>query len=168
MSSSADGRTQFPRPPLSVTDQRGRELTIEAYDDALDPLMEMYGHFGGTSQSQGLPPRTDHQKRTWLKQLLAEGLNVVARLEATVVGHAVLLPYDDTSELAIFVRPEDQSLGIGTALIRGLLGYGQENGLEHVWLSVSRDNRIAMRLYRSAGFETRDNDRGEFEMERNL
>ncbi|MEF8938063.1 MAG: GNAT family N-acetyltransferase, partial [Halovenus sp.] len=84
------------------------------------------------------------------------------------VGHTVMFPHDDTSELAIFVHPDYQSAGIGTKLIRAVLGYSQREGINHVWLTVARDNRIAIKLYRSAGFEIRDEDRGELEMERDL
>lgn len=168
MSLSPDHRTPFPRPPTTVTDQEDRTLLIDEHTGDATPLLEMYGHFDDESRSQGLPPRNEARIRQWIDGLLEDGLNVVARHGDDVVGHAVLVPHGDTSELAIFVRPAYQATGIGTRLIRGLLGLGQENGLNHVWLTVSRTNRIAMNLYRSAGFETTASNRGEHEMERPL
>lgn len=168
MERSADGRESFSRPAISFTDQKDRDIGVETYTGGPDSLVEMYEQFDGTAQSQGVPPRTSTQIQSWVSHLLEEGKNVIATHGEKSVGHAVLLPYDDTSELAIFVHPEYRSAGVGTKLIRGLLGHGQENGIENVWLTVSRDNRIAMRLYKSAGFEIRDQDRGELEMERNL
>ncbi len=85
-----------------------------------------------------------------------------------MVGRVVLIPYDDTTKLATVVRPAYQKAGVSTHLIRGLLGHGAANGIDHVWLTVSRTNCIAMDLYRSAGFETTAHDRGEGEMERCL
>ncbi|RKD95313.1 GNAT family N-acetyltransferase [Halopiger aswanensis] len=165
---AAAQRTSLPRPPKTFTDREERRISIHEYDGELGPLQEMYAHFGDDSRTQGLPPRSEDRTVEWLSELLEEGLNVVARHEGDVVGHAVLIPYDSTSELAIFVRPAYQSAGIGTHLIGCLLGHGQANGLTHVWLTVARTNRIAMNLYRSAGFEITERDRGEYEMEREL
>jgi ribosomal protein S18 acetylase RimI-like enzyme len=168
MSHVTDHQSEFPRPPTTVTDQEARTITVETYDGDVNPLVEMYTHFDSESRSQGVPPRKESQIREWVSGLLEDGLNVVVCHEGQIVGHAVLVPHDETAELAIFVRPAYQSAGVGTALIRGLLGYGQVHGLEHVWLAVSRDNRIAIRLYRSAGFGVTKRERGEREMEREL
>lgn len=168
MAPVTDQQPRFPRPPTSITDHEGREIESAEYIDGPDPLVEMYSHFDADSRVQGLPPRQEHRIRDWITDLLEEGLNVVARHRGAVVGHAVLLPYDETAELAIFVRPEYQAAGIGTHLIRCLLGHGQVHGLGHVWLSVARTNRIAMNLYRSAGFEIAVRERGEYEMELHL
>jgi len=157
---------QFHHPPQSFTDQDGREITIESDWDEPAPLVEMYEDF--EHSAQGVPPRTRSKIKDWVEYLFDEGLNVVVRHGEGPVGHAVLIPYDDTSELAIFVHPAYQSAGIGTELIQALLANGKRHGIDHVWLTVTHDNRIAMRLYRSAGFEIRDSDRGEFEMEREL
>lgn len=166
-----DGSAEQPPEPESertFTDAKGRHVAIERYADGAEPLVEMYSHFDSRSRSQGLPPQTEEQIRDWLIHVLENGIHVVARHEDTLVGHAMLLPYEDTSELAIFVRPTYQTAGIGTELIDELLAYGRDEGVDHVWLTVSRDNRIAIRLYKSAGFETRLDDRGEVEMERDL
>ena len=163
-----DSQSRYPRPPKTFTDQEGRTISIVAYDDGPEPLVAMYARFGEDSRAQGLPPRQDDRIREWATTLLEDGLNVVARRGDDVVGHAVLIPYDETAELAIFVRPESQSAGIGTHLIGRLLGRGQARGLERVWLSVARTNRIAMNRYRSAGFETTMRERGEYEMELTL
>lgn len=168
MDGPTSGRSTVPELPFSFTDEKGRSIEIVVSEERIDSLVDMYDHFDGTAQSQGLPPRTRERTTDWLEILFADGLNVVAKNGGDPVGHAVLLPYEDTSELAIFVRPDYQSAGIGTELIGGLLHYGRSEDVEHVWLTVSHDNRIAMRLYRSAGFEIRDEDRGEYEMEREL
>ncbi|MDS0278569.1 GNAT family N-acetyltransferase [Halomicroarcula sp. S1AR25-4] len=168
MAPSAEEIRQFPRPPVTFTDQNGRTVDIEAYADGPDPLVAMYTQFDADSRAQGVPPRGETQIRDWVETLLDEGLNVVVWHGEDAVGHAVLVPSRDSSELAIFVHPEYQSAGIGTRLIEVLLGYGQENDLDHVWLAVSRTNHVAMKLYDKVGFETRLRDRAEHEMERPL
>lgn len=153
---------------MTGTDREGRTITVETYTGGSEPLVEMYAQFDDGSRSQGVPPRDESRIRQWVGGLLEDGLNTVVRHEGNVVGHAVLIPYDETAELAIFVQPAYQAAGVGTRLIRGLLGYGRASGLTHVWLTVSRTNRIAMNLYRSAGFETTVRERGEHEMELHL
>lgn len=164
MESSAAEDTAFPRPPQSFTDRAGHEIRLTAYDEEPDPLVSMYLDFGDESRAQGLPPRGESQISKWVENLLSDGLNVVAWHEGSMVGHAVLVPYDETSELAIFVHPDYQTIGIGSRLIRALLGHGQANDLEHVWLAVERTNLVAMNLYKSVGFETTIRDRAEHEM----
>ena len=169
METSGEDARQFPRPPQEFTDGEGRTVTMEAYDGDIEPLVEMYTDFDANSRSQGVPPRKEPAIREWLDGLLGEGLNVVVFHDDRPVGHAVLVPVEDTSsELAIFVHPEYQSAGIGTQLIKVLLGHGQAEGIEHVWLAVSQRNHIAMRVYRSVGFETRLREHVEIEMERDL
>ncbi|MBX0324074.1 GNAT family N-acetyltransferase [Halomicroarcula sp. F13] len=168
MAPSADEVRQFPRPPVTFTDQEDRTVDVEAYTGDPTPLVSMYAEFDSDSRAQGVPPRGEEQIREWVETLLDEGLNVVVWHGEDAVGHAVLVPEGDGSELAIFVHPDYQSAGIGTRLIEVLLGHGQENGFDHVWLAVSRTNHVAMKLYDKVGFETRLRDRAEHEMERPL
>jgi len=168
MAGPDDDVRRFPRPPQTFTDRADRTVIIDAYDGSLDPLVEMYLDFDATHRSQGVPPRKEDQIRAWLDTLFTEGLNVVVHDDDRPVGHAVLMPVDRGAELAIFVHPDYQSAGIGTRLIEVLLGHGQANDIESVWLAVSQDNHVAMRVYRAVGFETRLREGIEIEMEREL
>lgn len=166
MAPATEDVRRFPRPPQPFTDEAGRTVHIETYTGPPDPLVAMYTDFDATHRSQGVPPRGTDRIREWTETLLTEGLNVVVRHDGDVVGHAVLVPVDDGAELAIFVHPAYQSAGIGTRLLEVLLGHGQTNDISNVWLAVSATNHVAIKLYRSVGFETRLRDRAEHEMER--
>jgi len=168
MAAPAEDANRFPRPPQSFTDREDRTVTIDSYTGSPEPLVSMYLDFDANHRSQGLPPRGERRIREWLVTLLDEGLNVVVYHDDRTVGHAVLMPVDRGAELAIFVHPEYQSAGIGTRLIKLLLGHGQEAGIEHVWLAVAQSNHVAMRVYRSVGFQTRLREHVEIEMERDL
>jgi ribosomal protein S18 acetylase RimI-like enzyme len=156
----------FPELPLSFTDKEGREIEIRPYENgeaAFEAVVEMYVDFDLSDRAQGIPPATEPRVRDWFEGLL-EGLNVVAWHDDRAVGHATLVPDEDAYELAIFVHQDYQRAGIGSKLIRGLLGYGRAEGIEKVWLSVERWNHAAVNLYEAVGFETYGTESFEIEM----
>lgn len=168
MSQSGEWQQAFPRPPASFVDEEGRDVRITQPDVDPEPLVELYEGFDDASRAQGLPPRSTERIREWVADLLESGLNLVAEHDGAVVGHATLVPFDGVVELSIFVHPEYQSAGVGTRLLRHLLGLGQEHGVDRVWLAVERGNVPALSLYRSAGFEPAERHGGALEMERAL
>ena len=138
--------------------------------DEHEALVDMYVAFDPEDRAQGIPPVGEESIRNWLDEILAEDcLNVVAWDGDRAVGHATLVPdlgedLDDPAyELAIFVLAEYQAAGIGTRLMKTLLGLGREEDIQHVWLTVERWNRPAVALYEKVGFEP--SDTGSFELE---
>jgi len=157
----------FPAPPETFTDGEGRTVTVEASGLAdFEALVEMYEAFDPADRAQGIPPIQEAAIRDWLDALLSEdSVNVVAGHDGRLVGHAVLVPDDqDGYELAVFVLNEYQGAGIGTHLLEGLLGQGQREGVEKVWLTVERWNAPAITLYEKLGFERTDVESFELEM----
>jgi GNAT superfamily N-acetyltransferase len=157
----------FPRPPISVTDREDRTIDVEAVDaSAFEDLVEMYVEFDPADRAQGIPPVNEEPIREWLESLLEIGsYNVVASHDGSAIGHAMLVPDTDGSyELAVFVLHDYQGAGIGTHLLEALLGHGQAEGVEKVWLTVERWNDAAIGLYRKLGFETSDAESFELEM----
>jgi len=157
----------FPSPPRTVQDAEDRAIELRATDGTdPDPVVEMYVEFDPADRAQGVPPSGEDRIRSWIGTLLEEGLNVLAWHDGAVVGHAVLMPDESagTWELAIFVHQSYQGAGIGSALVRTLLGHGADDGVERVWLTVERWNRPALALYRSVGFEPSDAESFEMEM----
>jgi len=171
MSSTGSQSAEFPAVARSITDQQDRDVRIEQYDGDPAPLEVCYEQFDDESRAQGIPPRSAQRRTAWIEDLL-EGHDVVAWDDGDAVGHAVLMPYDDgedaAAELAVFVRPDHQSAGIGTELVRSLLSLGRREGIQRVTLVVEPSNTIAVSLYRTVGFSVTDKHRGEFAMEREL
>jgi len=159
---------EFPPPPTAFTDREGREIGIRPYegdDEAREALVEMYDSFDPSDRAQGIPPGGEERIREWLEAILpSDCYNVIAWCGDEAAGHATLVPDEDAYELAIFVHQTYQRAGIGTHLIRRLLGHGQANGVEKVWLTVERWNRAAVSLYKKIGFETSDAESFELEM----
>ena len=159
---------EFPVPPTEFTDREERTVEIRPYEgtgEGYESLVEMYDAFDPADRAQGIPPGGEKRIREWLDAILADDcLNVIAWCGDDVAGHATLVPDGDAYELAIFVHQEYQRAGIGTHLIRGLLGHGQSEGVRKVWLTVERWNRAAVSLYKKIGFETSDAESFELEM----
>jgi ribosomal protein S18 acetylase RimI-like enzyme len=157
----------FPEPPESFVDAEGREVVIERADEAdRESLVEMYRSFDPADRAQGIPPVGEPAIREWLDAVLGEEcVNAAARHGERAVGHATLVPENgDESELAIFVLNDYQGAGIGTVLLRTLLGAGASEGIDRVWLTVEHWNEPAISLYRSTGFETTGSEGFELEM----
>ncbi|WP_135828876.1 GNAT family N-acetyltransferase [Halorussus halobius] len=176
-SSDPAAAESFPAPPRTVTDDEDRTIRLRAgaessagSDSSLakpdgspagresaDPtdereaLAAMYDAFGTADRAQGIPPANPGRRGRWLDRITG-GATVVAWHGERAVGHGVLLDGDDGHELALFVRPGYRRAGIGSAVLRTLLGRGRAAGVERVWLSVQRTNRPAVHLYRKAGF----------------
>lgn len=157
----------FPKPPVEVTDREDRLVMIRAYEpEDYERLVAMYVDFDPADRAQSIPPIGEERVRKWVDHLLeGESLNVVAVSEGDVVGHATLVEDDDGAyELAIFVHQDFQGAGIGTTLLRTVLGYGEANGVEKVWLTVERWNRPAVGLYEKVGFVKTEDESFELEM----
>jgi len=161
----------LPTPPRTVEDAEGREIEVRADDGSesdREALRAMYEAFDPADRAQGIPPSRPSQLEDWLDRILEEGCyNVFALDGDDVVGHVTLVPENGTEspyELAIFVLQSHQGAGIGTALIETALGYGAEQGITKVWLTVERWNRAAVGLYEKIGFETTDAESFELEM----
>lgn len=95
---------------------------------------------------------------------------IVAEADGKIVGAVwsrIMHDYghidDETPSLAISLYPEYRGLGIGTAMLREMLGLLKKNGCRRVSLAVQKAN-YAVKMYRKAGFEIADENEEEFIM----
>jgi ribosomal protein S18 acetylase RimI-like enzyme len=161
----------FPAPPRDVTDAEGRTIHLrEGVSEDREAVVSMYREFDPADRAQGIPPTEEERIREWLDRINSAGsLTILAEHEGDVVGHGMLVPDEQEGyELALFVLQEYQGAGIGTALLRTLLGLGRERGVERVWLSVERWNDPAITVYQKVGFEQTGSASFEIEMEMQL
>lgn len=116
----------------------------------------MYDAFEPKRGAQGLPPADVRQRARWLDAVLGGGHHLVVEFDHRVLGHGMLLPFDEESgELANFLHQSIRDRGIGTALNQALLGLAVDDGMHRVWLCVEPSNRRAIRSYEKAGFRRR-------------
>lgn len=154
--------------PFSFRAADGTRVAIgDATSRDADALAAMYDAFPTNDRTQGLPPADTDERREWIETLLG-AQSVVARRDSHVIGHAALIEAGDAHELAVFVAPDARGVGIGTALLRGLLGAHRSRGGGRVWLAVEATNRCARALYRRFGFEVEHRGRVELTMARDI
>ena len=136
-------------------DRSGRSYFVGAGSAAdLSSIMDMYRVFSPKPASQGLPPEDPGTCEKWVRDILEIGINVLARREEEIVGHAALIPdgKGKTGEFIIFVHQDCRNLGVGTELTKWTFERARSLGLESIWLTVAMTNFIAIKLYRKLGF----------------
>jgi GNAT superfamily N-acetyltransferase len=148
-------------PRIQCRDRLGFPFEVgECNLDDLSHLMGMYHVFSPKPASQGLPPPEPATCRKWARSLFEKGFNLLAWRENRVIGHAALIKdfKGESGEFVIFVHQNFRNSGIGTELTRLSIQKAKELGLTSMWLTVSMNNFIAVKLYRNQGFKYSDMD----------
>lgn len=89
-----------------------------------------------------------------MKLRLEHSVIYVAEVEGQVVGFANYSPVRDGGKVelaAIYLYPDFQGLGIGTALLKRAVT--ELAGLKEIYINVEKDNTIGMNFYKAKGFE---------------
>lgn len=152
-------RGREPIQSRAVSLDRGGDATVRMYEpDDYEALVDLYVGFPADQRAMGIPPLGGRERvAAWLDRLLDRGRNLVATRGDDLMGHALVTPgHEAVPELAVFVRPEFQNRGVGTALCRALVDLCRENGHEGITLRVTETNERAARVYEKLGFEVVD------------
>jgi putative acetyltransferase len=125
-------------------------------------LWKMFSTLSERSLSNLAPPFTRERIERWTSNIdYNKILTIVAVVEENgeqrIVGSASFSFNQreisrHTAELGIAVHDDFQNMGIGTALLKHLLGIARVKKLGKVWLLVNTDNDRAVHIYRKAGF----------------
>ena len=140
----------------SFTDKSGQPYSIGAgHVEDCSVILDMYRVFSPRPASQGLPPENPETCEKWVKDILEIGINLIARRDEKIIGHAALIPDGkrNTGEFIIFVHQDCRNLGVGTELTRRTFERARGLGFKSIWLTVAMSNFIAIKLYRKLGFE---------------
>ena len=86
--------------------------------------------------------------------MLAGYQGLVLEIGGVIGGYAIMsIAAGDAHILNLCVHPEYQQMGYGGRLLDSLLVEAEKVGVERVFLEVRPSNEVAIKLYRSAGFE---------------
>jgi GNAT superfamily N-acetyltransferase len=89
-----------------------------------------------------------------MKQRIERSIVYVAEVEGKVVGFANYSTVRDGGKVelaAIYLYPEFQGKGIGTALIQQAVK--ELKGIKEIYINVEKDNKNGMNFYEAKGFE---------------
>ena len=126
-------------------------------------LWEMFSTLSEESASNLIPPFTRERVESWTNNInYDEVLTIVAVVEEKskqrIIGSASLKfnqqeALKHKTELGITVHDDYQNMGIGTALLKHLIGIARMKKLNKIYLQVSTTNDRAINLYKKAGFK---------------
>jgi diamine N-acetyltransferase len=122
----------------------GARAALERFYDAFEPKRA----------AQGLPPTGSDRVRRWLDDVLRQGVHLLACRDGELIGHALLIPTNQSAsaEYAVFLRQDMRGRGLGTELNRAAVQAARDAGFRRIWLSVAPHNRAAIRSYEKVGF----------------
>ncbi|MFJ8063702.1 GNAT family N-acetyltransferase [Psychrobacillus sp. NPDC096426] len=90
-----------------------------------------------------------------MEKRLNGSLLLVAEVKNSIVGFANFSPVKNEGEVelgAIYIYPEHQGGGIGTALLRE--GIKMLEDVREIYINVEKDNKIGKTFYEAKGFNT--------------
>lgn len=140
--------------PVIWLDKAGRSIRFQVVSaNERSALVGFYMAFEPKAVYQGLPPLADRVEM-WLDGLLDGWANLGAFHQHQLVGHAALDSVGESavSEYLIFIAPDYQNQGIGTALTQYAMDLAHWARGQKVWLVVQNSNLRAIKVYRRVGF----------------
>jgi ribosomal protein S18 acetylase RimI-like enzyme len=114
-------------------------------------------------------PDTIEQSLRLVSIVLAGGLSLTLEVDGAPAGHVMVQRragnhYAHVGEIAIVVGNAERGVGLGRMLMETAIAWGRTVGLAKISLRVFPDNRRAISLYRSLGFEEEGLVKGEVRM----
>jgi len=149
------GSTTIHRFPHGFINKRAEPILVTTLTEKRHPkLIEMYLAYRPRNSFSGLPPIRDEACIRWVRDMIANGANLVAMsFEEGIVGHGALFPAsEDTCEMLLVISPGHQKVGIGGELARCLIQLGQEMDFGQIRLCVEAGNHVARHVYEKCGF----------------
>lgn len=144
----------------AFVDKEGNQVKILPFLPRYrEDLLEMYREYPTEHRSHGLPPVLEDDLAAWIESLDRDGRTFVALVDEQVVGHAAYTPVTAvTPDFVVFVDPEYQDRGIGTALLYHVVRNAAAEGFDGIVSYVDRDNDSAIHVYEKIGFEDVESD----------
>lgn len=112
-----------------------------------------------TTASWALTPKSLPEMEAWLEARSRDGYHaLVAEQGGRFVGHGAYGPfrptegYRPTVEHSVYVRPEAQGAGVGSALIAALVARAKAEGFHAMIGAIGSENLGSLRLHARLGF----------------
>lgn len=164
MSTKTDSRLTEQSALVKDNDVQPAQSEVQSADNTIqirpltladrETLLAMYRTFEPLGGAQGLPPRVEQARGTWVDRALEQEINVGGfAASGDLAGHSFLAPSDaGEAELAIFVHQRSRQRGIGAALLRAVLHRAEQQRLRRIRAETTYDNAPKLRLLKRYGF----------------
>jgi RimJ/RimL family protein N-acetyltransferase len=132
----------------------GSELLVRAaVADDLESALRLHARASAATLQRRYPGGGQVPTEARLRHLLepARGLTLLALHDDQVVAMANLIIEGDLGEVALLVDDDWQRRGVGTALLRRLIGYAQTAGTAALVAHTAADNVAMLRTLRRLG-----------------
>ncbi len=150
----------------TIKSKKDHLIAINPYEERyFTSLIHMYDTYNPLGSVQGLPPLDKDKRHQWVQDIISRGINLMALYRDSVIGHASLFPMPaNWAEYFIFIHQDFQRQGIGTAITLYVIDWARQENLSTIWLTVDRENYVAISLWRSVGFKRIGSTGSEWEM----
>ncbi len=131
-----------------------------ATDEDVPQIARIYNQaIENTTATFDTEPKTIEDRMEWFRNRTDDHPVIVATIEGRIVGWAELKPfgkrraYRYTVENAIYVAPEAQGRGIGSALMQRLIEIAEEKRFHVMLAQIVSENQSSIHLHKKFGFE---------------
>jgi RimJ/RimL family protein N-acetyltransferase len=150
----------------SIRSEKGHLIAIIPYEERyFTSLIHMYDTYNPLGSVQGLPPLDRDKRHQWVEDMICRGTNMLALYKDTVIGQASLFSMAaNWAEYFIFIHQDFQRQGIGTVITHYVIDWARNEDFSTLWVTLERNNFVAIALCRSAGFKRIGSSGSEWEM----
>ena len=140
---------------ISLKDGRTVSIRPGTADDK-EGILAMFSTMSEEALRWGMPPYTRDRIDRWFASP-QDMIGLAAVGEGRIVGWCSIYKQPHPrrkgiGDLGIYLHQDFHGAGLGTAMTKQVLALAEEQGMHRIGLEVVEDNRIAVRLYRRAGF----------------
>lgn len=142
---------------VALRDGRQIRLRSVVVEDK-EGLLTMFSTMSESALRWGMPPYTRDRIERWFATP-QDTIGLVALDGDRIVGWCSIykLPHPrrkGIGDLGIYVHQDFHGAGLGTAMTKQVLALAEEQRMRRIGLEVVEDNKVAVRLYKKAGFKT--------------
>jgi RimJ/RimL family protein N-acetyltransferase len=138
----------------------GRSVLIREFRrEDKEKFIEMYEGLSAETVRWAMPPyNRERLEKGWLSNS-QNLISIVAFHDDKIVGHAQIFKFPNprlraTGDLVVYLHQDFHNVGLGSAMLSKLIDLAKKDGMHRIGLTVVRDNKPAIHLYRKFGFKT--------------
>jgi len=140
---------------VTLKDDRKVRLRLATADDK-ERLFVMFSTMSESALRWGMPPYTRERIERWFAS--PQDMIALTALDGDpVVGWSSIYKQPHPrrkgiGDLGIYLHQDFHGVGLGTIMTKQILALAEKQGMHRISLEVVEDNKVAVQLYKKAGF----------------